>query len=685
MAESCNRRLKLKTKSPAEEMSLDRLSSVVLATIMTKLDVSSICAIALTCKSFRLCAQDTFKFLPNFHLLEIAAPIDPLRRLLLPNASLRSLKKLLSEVGARCKDLRSLHMHFVADNRGRIYDVCDLEELLRGCTQLEVSFIKMQVCNQLGTLAAFSLKYKTTNIGSLGKRRLKLLALCDELVLQLARTYHFVMAPANSIRVMGLIIMNLGFESELVLMFNASVFHRPDFSRVWTLASAKLTYLQIGYIDETTVIELLSPTVAPNQSPNHILPHVFPNLQKLCLSVDHISNTMVNIISNTLIHLTHLDLRDQPIIEPFLAFDLTDEGLQLINQHGRLKHLSLIRCQVFTPTFFRRVTDQGIIFMADSCTNMESICLAGFCDVTDTGFKTLIHVCTNLCKLSIFNGTRMTDLVFHDMHATSPALYLLTNSAVLELALNTDLIVLDFRDSKNIGDKALQAISKLPKLRTLLLDVTDLGLSYLQKGAKSSLVKLSVRGCKRLTFMCVSSIFNGGSNRELRELDLSNLPNLTIGGVLFLAKNRIPLVDLRMRECPHIGDVSVMVLASLTMADGDRWHGSSLRSLDLFECGGISKFAFQWLRKPYFHGLRWLGVAPSVNRELVNSLALNRPFLNLMTCGEEFGTDRWNKLDDIYTYVYDDADELSQWIFDVDDDDDDDDDGNGGVEAENEE
>ncbi|KAI3690365.1 hypothetical protein L2E82_48383 [Cichorium intybus] len=152
MAESSNRRVKVKNKSPAEknggEMSLDQLSSEVVATIMTKLDVASICAISFTCRSFRVCAQDIFKFLPNLHLLkreiaalmEIAAPIDRLGRLLLPNPSLRSLKldcrrlnessidyllqpgllelslrncfkfsgRLLSEVGIRCKDLRLL-------------------------------------------------------------------------------------------------------------------------------------------------------------------------------------------------------------------------------------------------------------------------------------------------------------------------------------------------------------------------------------------------------------------------------------------------------------------------------------------------------------------------------------------------------------------------------------------------
>ncbi|PWA96452.1 F-box/RNI-like superfamily protein [Artemisia annua] len=45
--------------------------------------------------------------------------------------------KVLAEVGARCKDLRSLYVSSVADNRGHLHNVSDLEGLLRGCTQLE--------------------------------------------------------------------------------------------------------------------------------------------------------------------------------------------------------------------------------------------------------------------------------------------------------------------------------------------------------------------------------------------------------------------------------------------------------------------------------------------------------------------------------------------------------------------
>ncbi|GJY11830.1 F-box/LRR-repeat protein 10 [Tanacetum coccineum] len=153
---------------------INHLSSELIATIITKLDVSSICSISSTSKSFRLSAQHSLKFIPNFHLIEIAAPIERLRRLLVPNEKMTSLKldcrrlsegsicsvlqprlselalrncyrfsgKVLGEVGARCKDLRSLYVSSVADNRGHLHNVCDLEGLLRGCTQLEILLTK---------------------------------------------------------------------------------------------------------------------------------------------------------------------------------------------------------------------------------------------------------------------------------------------------------------------------------------------------------------------------------------------------------------------------------------------------------------------------------------------------------------------------------------------------------------
>lgn len=237
-------------------------------------------------------------------------------------------------------------------------------------------------------------------------------------------------------------------------MFDVSLFLRHNFARVWASASEKLTSLEIGYISSVTVTELLSPNLGSQLPSNPAQPSILPSIQKLCLNVDYITDAMVGTISKGLMLLTHLDLQDAPLIEPRITFDLTNAGLQQINQLGRLKHLSLVRSQEFQITYFRRVNDLGLLLMADKCANMESICLGGFCRVTDTGFKTILHSCTRLYKLKVTHGTHLTDLVFHDISATSLTLThvslrrcnLLTNHAVLSLASNKELKTLHLRD-----------------------------------------------------------------------------------------------------------------------------------------------------------------------------------------------------------------------------------------------
>ncbi|KAK7343319.1 hypothetical protein VNO77_11974 [Canavalia gladiata] len=619
------------------EASLDELPRAVLGTIMTKLDIASICSLASTSSTFRSCAHNILSFLPSFHLLDIAPSVDLLAPLLPPNPYLTILKldcarlddssisfllkpslhdlclhncadfsgKLLSEIGTRCRDLRSLYLGSVAEKRGRAIHISDLEELLNGCSHLEA----------------------------------------------------------------------------LILMFDVSLFLRHNFARVWASASENLTSLEIGYISSVTVTELLSPNLGSHQPLNPVQPSILPSIQKLCLSVDYITDAMVGTISKGLVLLTHLDLRDAPLIEPRITFDLTNAGLQQINQLGRLKHLSLVRSQEFLITYFRRVNDLGFLLMADKCANMESICLGGFCRVTDTGFKTILHSCSRLYKLKVTHGTQLTDLVFHDISATSLTLThvslrwcnLLTNRAVLSLASNKELKVLDLRDCRSLGDEALQAIGTLPRLKILLLDgsdITDAGLSYLRPSVVNSLYALSLRGCKRLTDKCITALFDGCGVLELRELDLSNLPNLSDNGVLLLAKSRIPFYELRMRQCPLIGDTSVMALASM-LVDEARWHGSSLRLLDLYNCGGITQLAFRWLKKPYFPRLKWLGVTGSVNRDMVDALARSRPFLRVACHGEELGADPYDTSDGLYTHDYDEVDEFEQWLLEADVDSDD--------------
>lgn len=49
--------------------SLDLLPVALLDTIIAKLDVSSICSVASTCRTFRACASHMLSFIPTFHLL----------------------------------------------------------------------------------------------------------------------------------------------------------------------------------------------------------------------------------------------------------------------------------------------------------------------------------------------------------------------------------------------------------------------------------------------------------------------------------------------------------------------------------------------------------------------------------------------------------------------------------------
>lgn len=608
--------------------SMEQLPSALLATIMTKLDVSSICSVASTCKTFNTCASQILSFLPNFNLSDVALSVDLLRHLLPPNPHLSNLKvdcnrlddsaiehlirpslhelclqncvdfsgKLLSDIGGKCKNLRSLHLGAVAEKRGRSIHISDMEDLLTGCTQLET----------------------------------------------------------------------------LTLMFDVSIFLLHNFARVWALASPKLTSLEIGYITSISVIELLNPLLIPQNPPNLIRPSILPSIQKLCLSVDYITDPMVATISICLTSLTHLDLRDAPISEPALAFDLTNAGIQHINLNGKLKHLSLVRSQECFITYFDRVNDLGVLFMADRCSNIESICLGGFNRVTDSGFKTILHSCLNLYKLKVSRGMHLTDLVFHDICATSLSLTyvglrwcnLLTNRAITRLVLNLNLIVLELRHCRNLGDEALKSISTLRKLKVLVLDgcdVSDMGLLNLRQGLIRSLVSLSIRGCKRITDKCISSLFDGSYKLELQKLDLSNLPNLTDKGILSLARSRVPIFELRVRQCPFIGDISVIALASMQVED-DRCHGSSVRVLDLYNCGRITQLTYQWLKKPYFPKLRWLGVTGCVNRDM-DALLRNRPFLHMACHGEELGSERWDETEGLRVHDYEEVDELEQWLM----------------------
>ena len=168
----------------------------------------------------------------------------------------------------------------------------------------------------------------------------------------------------------------------------------------------------------TMLTSLLTSTMESRQ-PEHLMnPPKSRSLQKLCLSVDYITDPLVTSISTSLpsqwtISLIHIDLQDAPFVEPTIDSDVTNNGLQQINQHGELKHMSLIRSPEFLFTYFRRVNDLCILLMVNTFRALGTIRLGFFCRVTDNGFRKILHSCPSLRKLRISHGSQLADLLVH--------------------------------------------------------------------------------------------------------------------------------------------------------------------------------------------------------------------------------------------------------------------------------
>ncbi|KAM0927306.1 hypothetical protein ACQ4PT_002958 [Festuca glaucescens] len=615
---------------PASAPPMDSaLPSAVLATILSRLDVRSLLLAASACRCLRSCASSALSFLPAFHLLEVALTHDLLRPLLPRNPSLRSLRldcEKLEDAAVDCLARPGLH-----------------ELTLLNCNNISGRLLR--------ELSATCRDLRVLSLNSLGERR------------GLAMRFSDLQALLNG-------CSNL---ESLSLALDFSKFDDPNFSHVWSSASEGLLSLEIGYIPLSMLLDLLTVAIEAQQCMDYIkAPVFFPSLQKLCLSVDFITDQLIGSISTALPSLTHLDLQDAPIMEPESATDLTNAGLQQINPKGKLKHISLIRSQEFLFTSFRRVNDLGILLMSKKCSKLESICLGGFSRVTDTGFRAIIHSCSGLHKLKVSNGSRLTDLVFHDIVATSLCLThvslrwcnLLTDVGIERLSFNKDLNVLDLRDCKSLGDEAVRALSCLPRLHVLLLDgidITNEALKYLGAGA-CPLTSLSLRGCYKLTNDCIPLLFAGSVKESLHVLDLSRIPSITDDGVMLIAQSRTPLTELRLRENQKIGDATVMALASMQFDGGT--YGSTLQLLDLYDCCGITPLAMRWFKKPYFPRLRWLGLTGSLNRIMVDALVRSRPFLHMSCTGDELGTSYWDASADWYRHDDDDSEELEAWQLD---------------------
>ncbi|KAL4554625.1 hypothetical protein LXL04_037222 [Taraxacum kok-saghyz] len=336
-------------------------------------------------------------------------------------------------------------------------------------------------------------------------------------------------------------------------------------------------------------------------------------LTQISLVLDTITDLLLHTITNSLPLLTDLDLKHQSPSDT--SDDLSDTGIQSLINCKHLTSLSLIRIRHHNSTTFKRTTDMGFFLLSEGCKQLESIRLSGFSKVTDAGFTSILNSCSNLKKLEIQNAILLTDLTFQYVNKPKPpkvlqvlqevrlwSCSLITSEGVHELAKCTDLKTLDLFGCKNVSDSCLLKVSKLNLLTSLNLswtNVTDSGLLTLNQ-TNSPIEFLSLRGCKRVTDEGISNLLSnkGQIGKSLSSLDISHNPEITDFAIRIIANFCVKLVELCIRNCCQVTDVSMEVLGLK----------GGIRRVDFYNCSGLSVGCFELLKKPLFRGLRWIGI-----------------------------------------------------------------------------
>lgn len=492
-------------------------------------------------------------------------------------------------------------------------------------------------------------------------------------VLLLELGWHDDRQEVNSFSTaLEMILQRCGKLESLTVRSETSCFDSGAYAAIPRLVASGLNALEIGYIAEREAKHVLNLDEAFRFAPRASYP--FNSLEKLVLVLDRITDSLVGLIASRLPLLLELELRDGPSEEPLLAFDLTNWGIQQIGSCTKLQRLSLVRSQDWMLSVsFKRVTDLGILLMAESCSNLESIKFGGFSRITDTGCRAVLHSCLKLHTFELSNTPQLTDLAFHDLPATPLGLEcvslascgLLSDCSIQHLAFCTKLKSLNLKGCKSVGDGSMKAISSLSKLEVLALngcDVSDSGLSLLGLGV-APLSSVSLRGCQRVSDAGIATLLAGSLASTLVSIDLSAIPSLTDNAIIAIVRCRMSVLqELRLRDCHLIGDTAVISLASAVLKDFEIGFGGTLQLLDLWNCDGVSSLSLGWLKKPYFPRLRWLGLPKNLKLGIVAALVEARPSLHVFTDGAELGHMFSGETEVI---VREEEDELERWMRDV--------------------
>ncbi|KAL3614755.1 hypothetical protein CASFOL_041512 [Castilleja foliolosa] len=538
--------------------------AILLGEVFRRLELDSLCTLACACQTLRSMVSQALSTLPSLDLSAFA-PNGQLVRHLVPRLS------VVKNVTIDC-----LHL-----------DDCSVVAILGPQIQ-ELNLLK---CASLSYQVLASIGIKCPNLRTL--------------VLELAGESSPEILRKNLIKMLA----NLHCLEDLSIKVRGTDRYAHDLSCLDLPLPKTLKFLKLHPVNEQDTTYFLEKITSDIEIPRK---PTISNITRLSLVLDVISDRLVNSIATSLPRLVELDLKDRPCTEPKLPHDLTNNGLQFLVSCRHLTHLSIVRSRLNFHVSFKKVNDMGLLLLAETSRALRFIRLVGFSKVTDAGFSHLVQNCQNLEKLEIRNAPLLSDLAFHDTFRVVSRLVelrlrscnLITSEATSELAPSTTLETLDTFGCKSVSDRCLDYVSHVRTLTSLNLggaDITDSGLRYLSKG-DLALTSLCLRGCARVTDRGITCLLGDGARmkKTLSSLDIGHMPGISDRGFGAIISCGEAITELSMRYCFHVTDVSFKVLASR--------KDVGLRKLDICHCVGFSAGVVELTGRPFFRGLRWLGV-----------------------------------------------------------------------------
>ncbi|KAG8390970.1 hypothetical protein BUALT_Bualt01G0138800 [Buddleja alternifolia] len=274
------------------------------------------------------------------------------------------------------------------------------------------------------------------------------------------------------------------------------------------------------------------------------------------------------------------------------------------NQFKDLKKLKVLRIDG------ARVSDSTFKIIGKSCRFLAEIGLGKCRGVTDTGIMQLVCGCVNLKVLNLTCCNRITDLAILAIGESCKDLLclkleccdLLGERSFDYLGSHCFLLQeIDLTDCSGLNDKGLKYLSACSELLSLKLglctNISDKGLSYVASNCvklreldlyrcveigDNCLAALSC-GCQKLQKLILSycdRVTDRGMEclsflKELSDLELRCLPNITGSGLRKLAAGCRGLTELDLKNCDNIDDSGFWALA---------YYSRNLQQINLSGC-----------------------------------------------------------------------------------------------------